>query len=371
MWQPVKSASPRNVRAGTEPSPARAASARTPSPAAMAQGRPAAPAAAQPAVLRRDERDREADQRLDRRLRRPHPAERRERQREAVRDGEAGDDARDVGEPAAQEQQRSDEREVIPAREDVLPSQAHGAEERGRGGAVDGQAPVAVGQHAVDASAVGPANVCEVDMRRCDVEQQIALDGERPGWGHRTRHSTASWPSTGASGRGAPAGTQGGIARQETEARGEVVAEARGVVHRPRQTAGLERRQAHDHVGAVAADSPRGVRGAALVRRGRRRAEQRGEERRERTRRARRHGPPRPRRRRARAARRARRGARARRRAAATPSRTCARSRRAAAAPHRCRATTTRTCHPRLTRTGSLTAPGASASAVRSAVGPR
>ena len=64
----------------------------------------ARPARQQPRVLRSDQRDREADQGFDRRGLRLHTPERRERERDRVRDGEARDDADHLARARGEEQ---------------------------------------------------------------------------------------------------------------------------------------------------------------------------------------------------------------------------------------------------------------------------
>jgi hypothetical protein len=86
--------------------------------AATTRHRPAS-AGEQPGVLRRDQRDRIADQRLDRGAVRPHHAEHRERERHAVRGRERGDEHGHFAQPPREQEQREQEGEVVPARGDV------------------------------------------------------------------------------------------------------------------------------------------------------------------------------------------------------------------------------------------------------------
>src|SRR5262249_61302019 len=84
-----------------------------------------------PGVLRGDGRDREADRRLDGARVRVREAKRCEREREAVGDGEGGDERGDLAERRGEEQERGEEGEVVPAGEDVLDPEPHEAGERG------------------------------------------------------------------------------------------------------------------------------------------------------------------------------------------------------------------------------------------------
>ena len=70
--------------------------------------------------LRRDKDDAQRDDCLDRRLRHMHKAERRRREREAVRDGEGGDGLHQPPAAARDDEQREDEQQMVDAREDVL-----------------------------------------------------------------------------------------------------------------------------------------------------------------------------------------------------------------------------------------------------------
>jgi hypothetical protein len=78
-----------------------------------------------PEVFGGDESDRETDQRFHGRRVRAEVAEHGERQRDAVRHREAGDDARDLGERSADEKERGDERQVIVPAQDVLDAERH------------------------------------------------------------------------------------------------------------------------------------------------------------------------------------------------------------------------------------------------------
>ena len=76
--------------------------------------------------------DRERDQRLDDLRRHVHPAERAERQRDAVRGGERGRQLDHLAEAAGAEQQRQQEQHVVDPEQDVLDPDRH--EAAGRGG---------------------------------------------------------------------------------------------------------------------------------------------------------------------------------------------------------------------------------------------
>jgi hypothetical protein len=78
--------------------------------------------AAMPAdqVVSADEDDTQRDRRLDQACRWRHDAERRQRQRDAVPDGERGDDASERCPAAAEEQQSDEEQDVVWSDQDVL-----------------------------------------------------------------------------------------------------------------------------------------------------------------------------------------------------------------------------------------------------------
>ena len=86
--------------------------------------------------LRRDEDDAQRDDRLDRLLRHMDEAERRRRERDAVRDRERGDGLDQFPAAARDDQQRQHEQQMIDAAEDVLDAEHQvGADDRQRSAA--------------------------------------------------------------------------------------------------------------------------------------------------------------------------------------------------------------------------------------------
>ena len=77
-------------------------------------------AAADQQVVGADVDDAQRDRRLDDPRRRGDEVQRRERQRDAVRDGERGDDERQLAERAAEQQQADQEQQVVGADQDVV-----------------------------------------------------------------------------------------------------------------------------------------------------------------------------------------------------------------------------------------------------------
>ena len=71
-------------------------------------------------VVGADVDDAERDRRLDDPRRRADEVQRRERQRDAVRDGERGDDERELAERAAEQQQPDEEQQVVRTDQDVV-----------------------------------------------------------------------------------------------------------------------------------------------------------------------------------------------------------------------------------------------------------
>ena len=143
----------------------------------------------QPGVLCGHERDGESDQRLHGGGLRSHPAEHRESERNAVGDGERGDEPGDLSEAARQQQQGQHEGQVVEARQDVLDAEQDVAAQGGAPGLArrslrdigTGQCPdrLPLDQHALESAVLLPRDPREVHVRRRLGQQDAALDPGR------------------------------------------------------------------------------------------------------------------------------------------------------------------------------------------------
>ena len=138
-----------------------------------------APALAQqPGVFRRDQRDREAYQRLDRHRVGLDDAKRGEAERDAVCHGEGGHECRQLAQRGGEQEQRDHERQMVPARQDVVDANGQIARDgrsefiglRGGGKVWIAREPerelrVRVGEHAVEDRPVGKLDTQEVEVR--------------------------------------------------------------------------------------------------------------------------------------------------------------------------------------------------------------
>src|SRR5205823_3605539 len=84
----------------------------------------------QPRVLDPEKGDGETDERLDRAHVGLHDAKDRQRERHAVRDGEARHERDHLAHPLGQQEERDDEDDVVPSREEVLDAEPEIVDER-------------------------------------------------------------------------------------------------------------------------------------------------------------------------------------------------------------------------------------------------
>jgi hypothetical protein len=162
-------------------------SAKSPSPSQTYGARAPVPAAQEPEVLGRDQRDREPDQRLHGRRLRADDPERRQAERQAVRDREAGDERRHLAERAGDQEEGEQEGEVVPAGEDVLdaepdvPADAVGgrAARPSRVRRLDGPQRIGLHQEPLARLAAPERDAREVDVRADDAGQERAPDRPR------------------------------------------------------------------------------------------------------------------------------------------------------------------------------------------------